>query len=194
MSTDPLANFMSDNEFNVDEAVAVLERTPASLAALLEGLPGAWISATEGVDTWSPYDVIGHLIHGERTDWIPRARHILAGETRAFDKFDRTAQSTDSTGQSLSELLAEFARLRRENIAALENLSLTREDLDRKGLHPELGEVTLAQLLATWVVHDLDHVAQIARVMAKSYTMAVGPWTAYLSILHDRIPKEEKKP
>ena len=185
---------MSDHEFNVDEALAVLERTPASLAALLEGLPDVWITATEGVDTWSTYDVIGHLIHGERTDWIPRARHILAGETRAFDKFDRTAQFTDSKGKNLSELLAEFASLRRENISALENLNLTREDLDRKGLHPALGEVTLGQLLATWVVHDLDHVAQIARVMAKSYTTAVGPWTAYLSILHDRKPKEETKP
>lgn len=184
---------MIANEFNVDAAVAVLERTPASLAALLEGLPDAWISVTEGVDTWSPYDVIGHLIHGELTDWIPRARHILAGETRPFDKFDRTAQFTDSSGKSLTELLAEFARLRRENIAVFERMNLTREDLSRVGLHPELGEVTLAQLLATWVVHDLDHVAQVARVMAKSYTSAVGPWTAYLSILHDRNPQEEKK-
>jgi len=183
---------MTDNEFNIDAAVAVLERTPASLAALLEGLPDAWISATEGVDTWSAYDVIGHLIHGELTDWIPRAQHILAGKSWPFDKFDRTAQFRDSTGQSLTDLLVEFARLRRENIAALEKMNLTRSDLDRRGLHPELGEVTLAQLLATWVVHDLDHVAQVARVMAKSYATAVGPWTAYLSILHDRNPKEDK--
>lgn len=164
----------------------LLARTPASLTTLLEGLPAIWITATEGTDTWSPYDVIGHLIYGEQTDWIPRARHILAEETRPFDTFDRTAQFTDNKGKGLSELLGEFSRLRRENLAELEEMNLTREELSRRGLHPELGEVTLAQLLATWVVHDLDHVAQIARTMAKSYTTAVGPWTAYLSILHDR--------
>ena len=185
---------MSDNEFDLKDAVKLLERTPACLAALLEGLPDAWTSVTEGADTWSSYDVIGHLIHGERTDWIPRARHILAGKTRPFDKFDRTAQFTDNQGKSLTDLLVEFAGLRRENIAALQQLNLKPEDLDRKGLHPELDEVTLEQLLATWVVHDLDHVAQIARVMAKAYTSVVGPWTAYLSILHDRNLKEEKKP
>jgi len=177
---------MGDTEFDLDAAVKLLERTPASLTALLEGLPDTLITATEGPDTWSPYDVMGHLIHGERTDWFPRARHILAGESRPFDKFDRTAQFTDSKGKSMTELLAEFASLRRDNIAALREMNLTREDLGRKGLHPELGEVTLEQLLATWVVHDLDHVAQIARVMAKAYTTAVGPWTAYLSILQDR--------
>ena len=177
---------MSDTEFILNDAVKVLERTPASLASLLEGLPDTWTSAREGAGTWSPYDVIGHLIHGELTDWIPRARHILAGETRPFDKFDRTAQFTDSKSKSLSELLAEFAALRRDNLATLLELKLTPEDIRRRGLHPELGEVTLGQLLSTWVVHDLDHVAQIARVMAKSYSTAVGPWTEYLSILHDR--------
>lgn len=182
---------ITDNEFNINEAVTLLTRTSAGLASLLEGLPDTWITATEGVDTWSPYDVIGHLIHGERTDWIPRARHILAGETRPFDKFDRTAQFTVSQGKSLGDLLVEFAALRRDNIAALREMNLTREDLDRKGMHPELGEVTLGQLLATWVVHDLDHVAQIARVMAKAYASAVGPWTAYLSILHDRKASQE---
>jgi len=171
---------------NLDEVVAVLQRTPATLSALLSGLPGVWISATEGEETWSPYDVIGHLIHGERTDWIPRARHILAGESRPFERFDRTAQFKDSHGTSLSELLETFATLRRENIATLLEMNLTAEDLSRKGLHPELGEVTLGQLLATWAVHDLDHVGQIARTMAKVYGEAVGPWTAYLSILHDR--------
>ena len=182
---------MTDNPFYLDDAVAILARTPASLAALLEGLPDTWTTATEGADTWSPYDVIGHLIHGELTDWIPRARHILAGETRPFEKFDRTAQFTDSKGKSLSELLAELADLRRDNIAELLEMKLAREDLGRKGLHPELGEVTLEQLLATWVVHDLDHVAQIARVMSKVYKQTVGPWTAYLSILHDREPPPE---
>jgi len=180
---------MKQTEFNLDDAIAILSRTPASLAALLEGLPDTWISATEGADTWSPYDVIGHLIHGERTDWIPRARHLLAGETRPFDKFDRTAQFSESQRKSLPELLAMFADLRRDNIATLLEMNLTREDLERKGMHPELGEVNLAQLLATWVVHDLDHVGQVARTMAKVYTTTVGPWTAYLSILHDRQNK-----
>ena len=177
---------MKRDGLNLDEAVAILERTPASLSALLAGLPETWVQAREGDGTWSPYDVIGHLIHGERTDWIPRTRHIIAGETRPFEAFDRTAQFTESEGQSLNELLATFADLRRKNVAALLGMNLTDQDLSRKGLHPELGEVTLGQLLATWVVHDLDHVAQVARTMAKVYTEATGPWSAYLSILRDR--------
>lgn len=172
--------------FNLDDAVALLERTPASLSALLAGLPQTWVKATEGEGTWSPYDVVGHLIHGERTDWIPRARHILAGEGRPFEPFDRTAQFTESRGKSLGELLDTFAALRRENVAALARMALTEADLARRGLHPALGEVTLGQLLATWVVHDLDHLGQIARTMAKAYAGAVGPWSAYLSILKDR--------
>lgn len=178
---------MNQKPFNLNDAVAVLERTPAGLTALLSGLPETWVRSTEGEGTWSPYDVIGHLIHGERTDWIPRARHILAGETRAFESFDRTAQFTESEGKSLGELLEMFADLRRENVAALVEMNLTETDLERKGLHPELGDVTLGQLLATWVVHDLDHVAQIARTMAKVYRDATGPWTTYLSILRDRV-------
>ena len=178
---------MRDHQFNLKDAVAVLERTPASLSALLNGLPGRWIEATEGEGTWSQYDVIGHLIYGERTDWIPRALHILAGKTRPFETFDRMAQFTESQGKSLGELLETFADLRRENVAALMGMNLTEADLARKGLHPELGEVNLGQLLATWVVHDLDHVAQIARTMAKAYGEATGPWTAYLSILRDRV-------
>jgi len=170
----------------VDEAVAILERTPASLSALLNGLPDTWLKATEGDNSWTPYDVIGHLIHGERTDWIPRARHIMAGATGPFETFDRTAQFKESQGKSLSELLATFAHLRQENIATLIAMNLTDEDLNRRGLHPQLGDVTLGQLLATWVAHDLDHVAQIARTMAKVYTEATGPWSAYLSILNDR--------
>jgi uncharacterized damage-inducible protein DinB len=166
---------MQDNGLNLDDVLAILVRTPAALTALLEGLPDKWVTATEGTDTWSPYDVIGHLIHGELTDWIPRARHILAGDPRPFKPFDRTAQFTDSQGKSLAELLARFAALRRENVAALVEMSLTSEDLKRRGLHPELGEVTLEQLLATWVVHDLDHVGQIARTMAKVYADPVGP-------------------
>lgn len=182
-------NSMNDNGFNLDDVVAILARTPASLTALLEGLPDTWVTATEGDDTWSPYDVIGHLIHGERTDWIPRARHILAGETRPFDSFDRTAQFSESQGKSLAELLARFAALRRDNVATLVGMNLTGEDLSRTALHPELGKVTLEQLLATWVVHDLDHVGQIARTMAKVYVDTVGPWSAYLSILQDRQRK-----
>jgi DinB family protein len=178
---------MPDSQFNLKEAVAILERTPASLTALLRGLPETWIRVTEGEGTWSPYDVVGHLIHGERTDWIPRARHILAGETTPFETFDRMAQFTDSQGKSLAELLETFADLRRENVAVLAGMNLTEADLERKGLHPELSEVTLGQLLATWVVHDLDHVAQIARTMAKAYGEATGPWTEYLSILRDRV-------
>jgi DinB superfamily len=177
---------MKHNGLILDDAVAVLERTPASLSALLLGLPETWIRATEGDGTWSPYDVIGHLIHGEHTDWIPRARHILSGETRPFDPFDRTAQFKESEGKSLHELLLTFAELRRESVTTLLAMNLTDDDLGRKGLHPELGEVTLGQLLATWVVHDLDHVAQIARTMAKVYGEAAGPWSAYLSILRDR--------
>ncbi len=177
---------MRQSGFHVSDAVAILERTPRTLSAWLDGLPETWVRATEGEGTWSPYDVIGHLIHGERTDWIPRARHILAGDPRPFDAFDRTAQFAESQGKSLNELLATFAKLRRENVAALVGMNLTAEGLDRTGLHPELGKVTLGQLLATWVVHDLDHVAQIARTMAKVYSVATGPWSEFLSILGDR--------
>lgn len=174
-------------DFKLNDAVAILSRTPASLGILLEGISETFERAKEGEGTWSPYDVVGHLIHGERTDWIPRARHILAGETRPFETFDRTAQFTESKGKSLGELLTTFAELRRENVATLLEMNLMDDDLARKGLHPELGEVTLRQLLATWVVHDLDHLAQISRTMAKVYSEAVGPWQAYLSILRDRL-------
>ncbi len=177
---------MTQHKFNLTEAAAILERTPGSLNALLQGLPEVWISATEGDGTWSPYDVIGHLIHAEHADWLPRARHILAGETRPFEPFDRTAQFTESQGQSLSELLTTFAEARRASLTALREMKLSAEDLNRTGLHPALGEVTLGQLLATWVVHDLDHVTQVARTMAKAYRDATGPWQAYLSILRDR--------
>jgi hypothetical protein len=168
----------------MDEAVAVLERTPAALDALLRGLPDGWIAANEGAGTWSPFDVVGHLIHGERTDWLPRARIILEhGETRAFDQFDRFAQFRDSDGRSLDALLDEFAALRRRSLDALAALALTEADLDRRGGHPELGVVTLRNLLATWVAHDLDHVSQVARVMARQYAEEVGPWSRYLRII-----------
>jgi DinB superfamily len=170
--------------FEIDEAMAILARTPATLDALLRSLPDGWIAAHEGGDTWSPFDVIGHLIHGELTDWIPRARLIMEhGEARAFDKFDRFAQFDNSTGKTLADLLDEFATLRRENLRSLAALRLTDADLDRRGRHPALGIVTLRQLLATWVAHDLDHVVQISRVLARQYSDEVGPWQAYLRII-----------
>ena len=168
----------------LDEATAILARTPATLDALLRGLPDGWIHAHEGGETWSPFDVIGHLIHGEQADWVPRARIILQhGEARAFDKFDRFAQFELAKGRTLDSLLDEFARLRRDNLKELASLRLSDADLDRRGRHPAFGSVTLRQLLATWVAHDLDHVVQISRVLARQYTGEVGPWTAYLRII-----------
>jgi hypothetical protein len=170
--------------FVMDEAVAILTRTPATLDALLRGLPDGWIVGHEGGDTWSPFDVIGHLIHGERTDWVPRAKIILEhGEARPFDTFDRLAQFSTSNGRTLASLLDEFATLRREGLRELAGLGVTDKDLDRRGRHPQLGVVTLRQLLATWVAHDLDHVVQISRVLARQYSDEVGPWRAYLRIV-----------
>jgi hypothetical protein len=165
-------------------AIPVLERTPGVLRALLDGLPDEWISAREGPGSWSPYDIVGHLIHGERTDWIPRAEHILrVGDAEAFPPFDRVAMFRESAGKSLGELLDTFARLRGESVARLLALALTPADLDRRGRHPELGPVTLGQHLATWLAHDLSHIRQIVRVMGRQYSDAVGPWTAYLPML-----------
>lgn len=178
---------MKQIEFKLSEAFAILDRTPAILKAMLEDLPETFVRATEGEGTWSPFDVIGHLIHGERTDWIPRAQQILAGDPGPFVAFDRTAMFKESEGQTLSELLGIFKDLRTENLAKLKAMNLNDSDFDRTGLHPELGEVTLRQLLATWVVHDLDHIGQIARTIAKAYTNATGPWIEYLSILGDRV-------
>jgi hypothetical protein len=170
--------------FQVASAVAVLERTPGSLRAMLSGLPAEWTTATEGESTWTAFDVVGHLIHGERTDWIPRARLILeSGEHRPFEPFDRFAQLRASQGRSLEELLATFEALRRGNLATLASWPLSAADLEKTGLHPELGRVTLSQLLATWVAHDLDHLVQIARTMARQYRDAAGPWTRYLSVM-----------
>lgn len=169
---------------DLSEAIAVLERTPATLDTLLRGLPDGWIHAHEGGETWSPFDVIGHLIHGEQTDWLGRIRIILEhGEGRPFDKFDRLAQFAASKGRTLDALLDEFAALRRANLGALRGLGLGPADLVRTGTHPAFGRVTLGQLLATWVAHDLDHVVQIARVLARQYSDEVGPWRAYLRII-----------
>jgi hypothetical protein len=169
---------------DVAEAAAVLERTPAALDALLRGLPDGWIRAHEGGETWSPFDVIGHLIHGEQTDWLARVRIILEhGEARPFDKFDRLAQFEASKGRTLETMLDEFAALRRANLDALRGLQLGPADLAKTGTHPAFGRVTLGQLLATWVAHDLDHVVQISRVLARQYSDEVGPWRAYLRII-----------
>lgn len=177
-----------EREFELREAVEVLERTPATIAALLSGLSPAWIHANEGVKTWSPYQVVGHLIHGERTDWIARTRHIFEhGEARAFEPFEREAMLRAGTQAPLDELLATFARERASNLETLESFQLSAADLDRRGKHPALGVVTLRELLATWVAHDLGHVAQIARVLAKRYSSDVGPWRAYLPILSERL-------
>jgi DinB family protein len=170
--------------FVIAEGIAILERTPPTLDALLRGLPDGFVFGNEGGETWSPFDVIGHLIHGEETDWIPRARIILEhGEARAFDKFDRFAQAEASRGRTLASLLDEFATLRQTNLRALTAMRLTDKDLERTGRHPVFGPVTLGQLLATWVAHDLDHVMQISRVLGRQYSDAVGPWKAYLRII-----------
>jgi hypothetical protein len=168
----------------LEECVAVLARTPATLAAMLRGLPEAWTTATEGPGTWSPYDVIGHLIHAEKTDWVPRLTIILEhGPQRLFDSFDREAQFSNSYGKSLSTLLDEFGALRLDNLGRLRALNLRPEQLELKGTHPELGVVTVRQLLATWTAHDLAHVLQVSRVMARRYKQEVGPWAQYLSVM-----------
>lgn len=174
-------------QFEIRDAVAVLSRTPATLAALLDSLPDGWTRSNEGGETWSPFDVVGHLIHGEQTDWMPGLCIILEhGPSRPFDPFDRFAQFAASKGKSLHQLLDEFATLRARNLRELEALHLTPADLRKQGTHPALGTVTASELLATWAVHDLDHIVQISRTVAKQYRDQVGPWGAYLSVLHDR--------
>ena len=171
-------------EFKVADAVAVLTRTPATLNALLRGLPDVWIRGNEGGDSWNPIDIVGHLVHGERTDWIPRARIILEhGEARTFDRFDRLAQFNENQEKSLDQLLDDFSRLRSENLTTLRALKLQPADFNRRGTHPSLGTVTLAELLATWATHDLTHLHQLSRVMAHQYRDAVGPWSALLGVL-----------
>lgn len=173
-------------DFNLDLAVDVLRRSPATLRALLEGAAEPWISGTEGPDTFSPFDNIGHLIDGEETDWIPRARIILGrGPSVRFDPYDRFRHRARNVGRSLDSLLDEFERLRRANLGVLQSWHLTPAQLDLPGEPPTLGPVTLRQLLAAWVVHDLGHLAQIARVMAKQYVDAVGPWVPFLPVLTD---------
>jgi hypothetical protein len=172
-------------EHNLQHTMALLARTPAGLNALLRDLPEQWTFQNEGGKSFDVFDVIGHLIHGERTDWMPRARRILEfGESRAFEAFDRRGQERESQGKSLPQLLDEFAHLRAQNLSDLRALNLQPADLRRRGLHPALGPVTLSQLLATWAAHDLTHLHQISRIMAHQYRDAVGPWSAYLGVMH----------
>jgi hypothetical protein len=173
-------------DFDLHETVAVLRRTPATLAALLDGLDRSWVEAREGPDTFSPFDVVGHLIDGEETDWLPRARIILAGgPDPRFEPYDRFRHRTRNVGRTLQSLLEEFAILRAGNLDVLTSWRLTHKQLDLHGIHPVYGPVTLRQLLAGWMVHDLGHLAQVARVMAKQYREAVGPWVPVLPILTD---------
>jgi hypothetical protein len=171
-------------EPNLQHTISLLNRTPAALDALLRDLPETWTLRNEGENTWSAFDVVGHLIHSERTNWMPRARTLLQfGETQAFDPFDRSGQVRESQGKSLGQLLDEFARLRSENLGELRGLNLRPEDLARRGRHPALGVVTLSELLASWAAHDLTHLHQISRVMARQYHEAVGPWSKFLGVL-----------
>jgi len=170
--------------FDLPNAIQILDRTPQTLKSMLTGLSDNWIRATEGPETWSPYDVIGHLIHGEKTDWIARLDIILSDKAeRKFVPFDRFAQFDESNGKTLDQLLTDFAELRHKNLAILRSKNIQPSDYSRTAIHPALGEVTLGNLISTWVVHDLDHLYQISRVMALQYREEVGPWVAYLRIL-----------
>jgi hypothetical protein len=179
-----LLHMPNSSKFSLIDAIALLTRTPATLNALLRGLPDIWVLSSEGKDTWSAFDIVGHLNSAERHDWMPRVKTILEhGEARAFDPFDRFAQKRESEGKTLEQLLDDFIRLRSESLTALQALNLKSADLARRGKHPALGAVTLSELLATWVVHDLTHLHQLSRVMAYQYCDAVGPWSAYLGVL-----------
>ena len=171
--------------YSVEKSIEILETTPAVLKALLSGIHEEWVMNNEGPETFSPYDVIDHLIYGEKTDWVPRAKIILDfGLSKPFTPWDRFAQYEESKGKTLQQLLDEFEIVRRENMIWFKSLSLTEADLDKKGMHPQLQEVTLRNLLATWVVHDLTHIAQITRVMAKQYKEDMGPWPEFFRILN----------
>jgi hypothetical protein len=178
-------------EFDLDSAIELLRRTPPTLQALLGGLDEQWVRCTEGPETFSPFDVVGHLIDGEETDWIPRARLILAkGANPRFEPYDRFRHRTRNVNRSLSALLTEFTELREANLKLLRAWNLTAAELELGGIHPTLGPVTLRELLASWVAHDLGHIAQVARVMAKQYREAVGPWVPYLPVLTDHeVPR-----
>lgn len=170
-------------EFNLNKTIEVLERTPQILDELLSGLSDDWTINNEGDDTWSPYDIIGHLIHGEQTDWMNRVDVILNNDNKNFIPFDRFAQFKHSKGKNLQQLLSEFKELRKNNLQKLKSFNLADNDFNKTGIHPEFKEVTLGQLLATWTVHDLTHISQITRVMAKQYKEAIGPWIKYFRML-----------
>lgn len=172
-------------EFGIEKAIEILERTPGTLKALLWGLNDEWTRNNEGPDTWSPFDVVGHLLHGEKTDWIPRLKIMLSeAEVKVFTPFDRFAQFKDSEGKTIDNLLDEFEEMRISNLRFLKTAGIDENDFNRKATHPSLGEVTLENLLSTWAVHDLGHIAQISRVMAKQWKKEVGPWVEYLGVLN----------
>ncbi|MGB5895930.1 MAG: DinB family protein [Ignavibacteriaceae bacterium] len=174
------------NNFNLKEATEILERTSTVLISLLSGLSDKWIYNNEGGESWNPFDIVGHMIHGEKKDWIQRAKIILEyGEEKPFEPFDRFAQFKDSEDKTLNDLLEEFAKLRKENIDVLNKLNLDENDFNKTGIHPDFGKVTLKQLLSTWVVHDLSHIRQISRVMAKQYKNGIGPWEKYLPVINE---------
>jgi len=174
-------------KFNLSNALEILERTPSVLETMLGDLSEVWTSANEGKGSWSPYDIIGHLVHGEKTDWMPRTEIILSDNpVKRFPEFDRFAQFEESKGKSLTELLEEFKTLRKKNLDSLKAKNLTAANLAEHGIHPSFGMVSLIQLLSTWVVHDLNHISQISRVMAKQYKEEVGPWISYLGILQQK--------
>ena len=171
-------------DFTIEKSIEILERTPQVLTGMLQGISPEWTSVNEGGETWTVYDIIGHLVHGEKTDWMPRTMIILSKKSdKRFEPFDRFAQMQEGPAKTLSALLEAFSLLRKKNMEDLQAQKITAADLAATGIHPAFGEVTLSQLLATWAVHDLNHIAQISRVMAKQYKAAVGPWTAYLKIL-----------
>ena len=171
-------------KFELDKTIEILQRTPVVLSALLNGISEKWTSQNEGEDTWSPFDVVGHLIHCEQTNWIPRLDILLfEGENKTFAPVDMTAQFTNSKGKTMNELLHEFGAIRKLNIQRLTRFHIKESDFNKKAMHPKYGKVTLSELIATWAVHDLDHLAQISRVMAKQYKAEVGPWINYLKIL-----------
>lgn len=173
----------STSTFSINGMLEILERTPRVLRELLAGLSDEWTMHNEGGGTWTPYDVVGHLVHGEKTDWMARINKCLSPDDKAFVKFDRTAMFQESVGRSLQELLDEFAQLRAKNLRAFSALGLSEDQLESTGIHPSFGQVRLRQLLATWAAHDLGHLTQITRVMCKQYREEVGPWKEFISVL-----------
>jgi len=172
-------------KFDLNKSVEILEKTPMVLESILSELSSCWTKSNEGKNSWSPYDILGHLIFGEKTDWMVRVKIILSqSKNKMFEPFDRFAQLKEKQNKTISDLIAEFKNLRKSNLKELKSLNITNKDFELKGMHPEFGEVTLEQLISTWVVHDLGHIAQISRVMAKQYKTNVGPWNAYLGILN----------